>query len=124
MSTSSDYFKKDLKKRIYDLVLNVLKKIESQKFSGPVYFRVTDQLTRSITSIISNYVEGQAGSSKKDFENFLNHSLKSANESKLWIAILRDMDKLNSKDSEKFLQELDEISKIVASILIKSRKKK
>ncbi|MCB0722384.1 MAG: four helix bundle protein [Ignavibacteriae bacterium] len=124
MSASSDYFKKDLKKRIYDLVLSVLKKIESQKFSGPVYFRISDQLTRSITSIISNYVEGQAGSSKKDFENFLNYSLKSANESKLWITILRDINKLDSKDSEKFLVELDEVSKIIASILIKSRGKK
>ncbi len=27
---------------------------------------------------------------KKDFTNYFNHSLKSANESKLWLSLLRD----------------------------------
>lgn len=124
MISSSDYFKKDLKKRIYNLVIKVLKALESKNYKGSAFFRISDQLTRSITSIIANYVEGQSGSSKKDFENYLNNSLKSANESKLWVTILKDLNKIDVNECDEILNELDEISKILASILIKSRGKK
>ncbi len=48
---------------------------------------ITDQLLRAITSIGANIIEAQAASSKKDFVNFLNHALKSGNESKFWLAL-------------------------------------
>ena len=123
MSQSPEYFKKEFKKRIYDLVINVLTKLDENKQNSPTFYRVSDQLTRSITSVIANYVEGQSGSSKKDFENYMNNSLKSANESKLWVSILKDMKKINAKDCDVVLKELDEISKVLATILIKSRKR-
>jgi len=86
--------------------------------------RIGDQLLRSSTSIISNYIEGQAASSKKEFTNYFNISLKSANESKLWFALLRDSNRVNAKDVEWFLNELDEISKIFASSILKLKGKK
>ena len=86
--------------------------------------RLGDQLLRSGTSIIANHIEGQAASSKKDFTNFFNTSLKSANESKLWLALLRDTKRAKSSDVKWFLDELDEIANIFGSsiLTLKGRK--
>jgi four helix bundle protein len=73
---------------------------------------------RSGTSILANYVEGQCASSKKDFANFINHSLKSTNESKMWFALLRDSKRAKSEEVKWFLDELDEYSKIFASSIL------
>jgi len=80
--------------------------------------RIGDQLLRSGTSILGNYIEGQSASSKKDFTNFFNHSLKSANESKLWFAIIRDSKRAKDTDVNWFLKELDEIANIFASSIL------
>lgn len=45
-----------------------------------IYSSLFDQLIRSATSIGANLIESKAGSSKKDWKNFLTISLKSANE--------------------------------------------
>lgn len=86
--------------------------------------RIGDQLLRSGTSILGNYIEGQSASSKKDFTNFFNTSLKSSNESKLWFALLRDSKRVKNKDVEWFLKELGEIANIFASsiLTLKGRK--
>lgn len=79
---------------------------------------ISKQLLRSGTSIGANYIEAQAASSKKDFTNFFHHSLKSANESKFWIAILKDSGKANKESADELLKELVEISNILGSSII------
>ena len=93
--------------------------------SDNVSRRIGDQLLRSGTSILGNYIEGHSASSKKDFINFFNHSLKSANESKLWFALLRDSKRAGEEDVNWFLKELNEIANIFASsiLTLKGRKK-
>ncbi len=73
---------------------------------------------RSGTSIIGNYIEGQAAGSKKDFTNYFNTSLKSANESKLWFALLRDSKRASPEDTRWFLNELEDIASIFASSIL------
>ena len=80
------------------------------------------QLLRSATSVGANIVEAQAAPSKKDFANFYNYSLKSANESKYWIRLLNDCGKSPKDQSALLLQETYELSNILASILLKVRK--
>ena len=80
--------------------------------------RIGDQLLRSGTSILANYVEGYSASSRKDFTNFFNYSLKSANESKLWLELLRDSGKVSFESVQWFINEFNEIAKMFgASIL-------
>ena len=55
-----------------------------------VYNSLYDQLIRSATSIGANIVEGKAGSSKKDWKKFFIIALKSANETKYWLCLIRD----------------------------------
>lgn len=116
-------FKKDFKKRLYAFTLKLVEFIDKLP-NDNVSRRIGDQLLRSGTSIIGNYIEGQAASSKKDFTNYFNTSLKSANESKLWLALLRDSGRAKAEDVYWFLGELDEIGNIFASsiLTLKGRK--
>lgn len=86
-----------------------------------IYFSLFDQLLRSATSIGANVVEGKAGSSKKDWHKFLGIALKSANETKYWLCLIRDVSIAPADRINELIKEADEISKIIASIILKSR---
>lgn len=79
-----------------------------------------DQLLRSATSIGANVVEGRAGSSKKDWKNFYVIALKSANETKYWLCLIRETLEVDKLTVNKLIKEADEISKIIASIIVKA----
>jgi len=117
-------FKEDFKVRLYKFVLDLIKCLNSlnkNKSNGII----SDQLLRSGTSVLANFVEGQSASSIKDFVNYMNYSLKSANESKMWIKLLKDTNSGTIKDDlKKLLEELVEISNIFGLIVIKNRSKK
>ncbi|MDI6689244.1 MAG: four helix bundle protein [Actinomycetota bacterium] len=83
-------FKKEFKERVYRFILKLIKFIDNLPKDSSSRI-IGDQLLRSGTSIGANYIESKAASSKRDFVNFFNHSLKSANESRFWLALLRDV---------------------------------
>jgi|KBSMisStaDraftv2_1062788.scaffolds.fasta_scaffold00611_8 four helix bundle protein len=105
--------------RCYFFAKEVTRFVKSQKIS-PVYFSGYSQLIRSATSIGANLVEGRAGGSRKDWRNFIGIALKSANETKYWLCLLRDSMDGPKERVEKLLSEAIEISKILGSILVKS----
>ena len=117
MKNDKEKFKGDFKDRIYKFVLQLIKFVGGlpKDNSSQVIGR---QLLRSGTSVGANHVEAQAASSKKDFTNFFHHSLKSANESKFWLNLLRDSGKATQKEIDSLLQELTEIANILGSSLI------
>ena len=123
MQSDKEKFKKDFKKRLYGFTLKLIEFLDRLPDDN-VSRRLGDQLLRSGTSIVANYVEGQAASSRKDFTNFFNICLKSANESKLWLALLRDSKRAKPKDVEWFLGGLDEIANIFASSILTLRGKR
>lgn len=109
--------KKEFKKRLYAFTLELIEFIDKLPKDN-VSRRLGDQLLRSGTSIIANYIEGQSASSKKDFTNYFNISLKSTNETKLWLALLKDSGRVKSEDVSWFQSELNEISKIFGSSIL------
>ena len=117
MQNDKAKFKTELKRRIYAWVLRLIRFLDTLPKDG-VTRRISDQLFRSGSSVGANYIEAQAGSSKKDFTNFLHHALKSANESKFWLAMLRDTGRGDRKEIEALLQEIIEISNILGSSLL------
>ena len=123
MQKNRTNFKNEFKKRLYDFTLKLIKFLDKLPEDN-VSKRIGDQLLRSGTSIIGNYIEGQAASSRKDFTNFFNTSLKSTNESKLWFALLRDSGRIKPEEVAWFLNELNEIANIFASsiLTLKGRK--
>ena len=86
-----------------------------------IHFSIFDQLIRSATSIGANVVEGGSGSTKKDFINFFCIALKSANETKYWLCLIRDTISINRYKLDKLLGEVEEISKIIAAIILSAR---
>lgn len=123
MQNSNANFKIELKKRMYAWVLRLIKFIDPLPKTS-VCQVMGKQLLRSGTSIIANFVEAQAGSSRKDFGNFITHALKSANESKVWLALLRDTGNGSKTEIEWLLKELSEIANILARIILSTKGKK
>lgn len=108
----------DIKYRAYYFSIEVIKFLE-QLPKRYTYQVIGKQLLRSATSIGANIIEAQAGSSKKDFKNFINHALKSANETKYWLCLLRDGLKTSPEGIEELISEADEISKILGASMLK-----
>jgi len=117
MKSDNEKFKIEFKKRLYNWVLNLIKLIDSLP-KDSVSEIISRQLIRSGTSVLANYIESLSASSKKDFINFFHHSLKSANESKVWISLLKDLGKGERVRLEVLLGELIEIANILASSLL------
>lgn len=115
--------KEEFKKRLYTFILRLIEFIDKLP-KDRVSFVIGDQLLRSGTSILGNYIEGQSASSKKEFLTFIQYCLKSSNESKVWIAILRDSGRAARDKAEWFLKELDEYSSIFASSILTIKGKK
>lgn len=116
-------FKNEFRKRLYNWVLRLLKFIDTLPHDATSTV-IAKQLIRSGTSVLANYVEAQSASSKKDSINFFTHSLKSANESKLWLTLLRDLQKGNSGELNFLPNELTEIANILASSILTMKGKK
>ncbi len=87
-----------------------------------IYHSMFDQLLRSATSIGANVVEGKSGSSKKDWKNYYAIALKSANETKYWLCLINETIEVSKSKINELIKEADEISKIIASIIVKSNK--
>ncbi len=115
--TKKAFNKEEFKKRLYSLVLKLIEFIDSLP-KGRVSFVIGDQLLRSGISILGNYIEGQSASSKKEFLTFIQYCLKSSNESKVWIALLRDSRRVVKGKTEFFLKELEAFSSIFASSIL------
>ncbi len=116
---------RQFKQRLYFFTLKLIEFIDKLP-SDNVSRRVGDQLLRSGTSIIGNYIEGLSGSSKNDLRNYFNHSLKSSNETRLWLALLRDSGRTDNKNVTWLLNELDQYSRIFTSsiLTLKGRRRK
>ena len=85
---------------------------------------LSKQIIRSATSIGANIIEAQAASSKKDFTNFMSYALKSANETRYWLGLLRDSNKVDKNKANKLLKEVQELSKILGSTILSLKNRK
>lgn len=116
--------KDQIKYRAYRFSVRIVKFITTLP-NQRAYWIIGDQLLRSATSIGANIIEAQAASSKKDFIKFFEIALKSANETKYWLAILRDATDANKEEVNQLLEETKELGNILGASLLtlKGRKK-
>jgi len=115
----NDFFKD----KVYRFTLDLIKFVDGLPNTSVVR-PIKDQLIRSGTSIGANHTEAQSASSKKDFINFYLYSLKSANESKFWLSLLKDSKKADPKKVDVLLAELEEVSKVLGKVIVKLKGKK
>jgi four helix bundle protein len=114
----------NIRHRCFYFSKSVIGFIRIQKYDK-LFHSMFDQLLRSATSIGANVVEGSAGSTNKDFVNFHAIALKSANETKYWLCLIRDSLEVKSvTELEKLIQEADQLSKIIATIILNVKARK
>lgn len=117
MQNDKSKFKDEFKRRIYRFALEIIRFIDELP-KGNTCKIIGNQLLRSATSIGANSIEASAASSRKDYTNFFNYSLKSANETKFWLALLRDSGKADKDRTNILLKETNEIANILASSIL------
>ena len=117
--------KSDVKYRAYRFSLLIIDFI-SQLPNKKAFWVIGDQLLRSATSIGANIVEAKSSSSKKEFIRYFEVALKSANETKYWLSLLRDSNLEGSDKTkvEEVLSEAIELSNMIASSLLTMKGKK
>ncbi|MBI3952635.1 MAG: four helix bundle protein [Candidatus Doudnabacteria bacterium] len=113
-----------IKQRGYNFSLNIIKFIDTLNKQNFTVSVIIKQLLRSATSIGANIIEGQAASSRKDFISFLNYALKSANETRFWLSLLKDSNKTAPDRTNPLIQETIELANILAASLLTLRDKK
>ena len=118
--------KTELKHRCYYFSIDIINFV-NQFPERKAYWVVSNQLLRSATSIGANIVEAVSASSRRYFVNFYNISLKSANETKYWLGLLRDSELKNDIVEDKtslLLKKVDELSNIIGASLITLKSKR
>ncbi len=113
----------EVKYRAFYLSIEIIKFIEGLPIKQSLKI-ISDQLIRSVTSIGANIVEAKSSSSKREFLNYFQIALKSANETKYWLALLNKVLSNKSKEISIFLKEVNEISKIVGSSILTMKGKR
>ena len=105
-------------KKSLDFAVKIVKYCKILKNNHKEY-SLADQLIRSGTSIGANANEAVIGSSKRDFTNKMNISLKEAYETRYWLIILWKTDYLTNHMN--LLNQIDEIIRILVKIVKTSK---
>lgn len=114
--------KQQIKYRAYKFSLRLVRFVSTLP-NERIYWIIIDQLTRSATSIGANIIEAQAASSKRDFIKFYQIALKSANETKYWLGILRNATDVENNEINELLVEVKELANILGASLITLKRK-
>jgi len=115
--------KSNIKYRAYNFSIKIIHFVASFP-EKRIYWIIGDQLLRSATSIGANIVEAQSSSSKREFVKYYEIALKSANETKYWLCLLRDSNLLEKNAVDKILNEAIELSNMLGSSLLTLKGKK
>jgi len=115
--------KKDLKYRAYIFSLDIINFLEKLP-KNYIYDILGKQVLRSATSVGANVIEAQAGRSKRDFANYYQIALKSCNETKYWLSILKIKRKNQGDELEKLLNEAIELGNILGASIITMKNKR
>ncbi len=115
---------KNTNTRVYLFTLMIIKFINTLP-NNRSFWSIRDQLLRSATSIGANMIEAKASHSRKDFIRYYEIALKSANESKYWLCLIRDSYPAYCLECKNLLKELHEISNMLGSsvLTLKGRNK-
>lgn len=107
----------DVKVRTYKFSLEIIKFINTLP-NKRSFWVIGDQLIRAATSIGANVIEAQAASSRRDFIKFYEIALKSANETKYWLSLLRDSSSEFEENCRELLNEASEIGNMLGSSIL------
>lgn len=104
----------------YDFAVSIVK-LSQKLVSEKREYVLSKQILRSGTSIGANTEEAIGGISKKDFIAKLSIAYKEARETKYWLRILKDTGYITENEFQKYFISIEEILKILYSIINSSR---
>jgi four helix bundle protein len=114
----------DIIARTFQFALSIIE-LANQLDDGRGSTKVlTRQILRSGTSIGANIEEAQAAENKADFAHKYNIALKEARETRYWLWLINAYNDTINADLESLIKESDEICRIIAQIVINTRKEK
>ena len=106
---------KTVRVRSYRFAVEIVKLcLQLKKYA---HYEIAAQLLRSGTSIGANIEEASASNSRKDFFYKMSIASKEAMETHYWLRLLRDSGILTPDQTKPFLKEMDELTKMLTSIV-------
>lgn len=123
MQKDNSKAKSDLKKRCFKFGLDVISLCDTLSNKRSIWV-ISDQLIRSSTSIGANLVDGSAASSKREYKRYFEVALRSANETKYWLSLLRELELKPNEKIENLLDEAKQLSNMLASGVLKLKGRK
>lgn len=114
-------YDKDIKEWTLEFAILIVKFSEELKKSK-IDFDIISQVRRSGTSVGANVREAKASSSRKELIRFYDIALRSANETSFWIEVIAKGYVFNSESMKKVKEELEQIEKVIAKIIVNLKK--
>ena len=115
-----DYKNFTVWQKSHQLTLDVYKVLND--FPKDEIFGLISQMKRSSSSIPTNIAEGCGRNSDKDFARFLIIAFGSANELEYQFILSKDLKFIDLETSEKLLFQIEEIKKMLNSLISKLNK--
>ena len=108
-----------IKTKTFDFALTIVKLYKVMREREE--YVISNQLLRCATSVGANVEEADAGQSKRDFIAKMSISAKEAREARYWLRLLRES-QIVQFDYAKPLSDVDEIIRIITSIILTAQK--
>lgn len=105
--------------RAHQLTLKVYNM--TTKFPREELYSLTSQLRRCVSAIPANIAEGCGKKSQRDFGNFLNIALGSANEAEYFLLLSRDLDYLPNEEHLALNDNINEVKAMLISLINRVR---
>ena len=120
---SSEVKKQELKKRLKEYALRIIRLYEALPKIGAVHV-ITHQLLRSGTSSGAQYREACRAKSDADFISKVEGALQELDESDYWLELLIDGGYETEKKLKPLRDETNELIAILVSIVIKTKSRR
>ena len=102
--------------------VKVVKEVRKLKKETQEY-EMLNQLMRSATSIGANATEAEFAQSTRDYVSKFNIALKEANETRYWLRLVNATEILPKDEFEDLLRDVEELIRILVSIVKTTREK-
>ena len=116
-------YERDIKEWTLDFAISVIK-LSFELKKNKIDFDTVDQIRRSGTWVGANVKEAKASSSRKELIRYYSISLRSANETDYWFEIITKGYEYNSPSLKNCWENLKQIEKVIATIIIKLKSEK
>jgi four helix bundle protein len=115
---------RDIVERTFEFAVRIVKLADTLARRSRIGEKLASQIIKSGTSIGANVEEAQAAESRADFIHKYRIALKEARETKYWLRLIVPANLVAEKSVTGLRIEADEISRVIAQIIINTKKKR